>query len=278
MKIHERMLPRGWYPASAEKCRNDILEYIEGFVPPEGKWKGGVVPHAGWYFSGRPAALVISALSASVKPDLIVVFGGHLSGGSQPITYTEDFWETPFGPLAMDSSFADHLVTSGAAVAAGRDFADNTVEIQIPLIKFFFKDVPVLAIHSPASVRAVALAATVNSLIDERNLEAIYIGSADLTHYGPNYGFAPQGTGPSSVRWVKETNDKSLIDKALNMDAEGVIKDAEAKHNTCSAGPIASVVAAVSSYGVKRGHLLDYFTSYDVVPDINFVGYAAILY
>jgi MEMO1 family protein len=278
MKIRERMLPRGWYPTSAEKCRSDILGFLEGFVPPEGNWTGGIIPHAGWYFSGRPAARVISALSTGPKPDLVVVFGGHLAGGSPPIVYTEDFWETPFGPQALESSFACELATAGAAVAAGENFGDNTVEIQIPFIKFFFKDVPVVAVHSPASNRALDLATSVRSLLDKRRLNAIFIGSADLTHYGPNYGFAPKGTGPASVRWVKEENDKSLIDKALNMDAEGVIKDAAAKHNTCSAGPIASVVAAASSCGIKQGRLLEYFTSYDIMQDLSFVGYAGILY
>jgi AmmeMemoRadiSam system protein B len=278
MKIRERVLPRGWYPTSGEKCRSDILGFIEGFVPPEGKWMGGVIPHAGWYFSGRPAARVIKTLSAGAKPDLIVIFGGHLSGGSPPIAYTEDFWETPFGPQAMDSSFANDLVTTGAAAAARESFGDNTVEIQIPFIKFFFKDVPIVAIHSPASSRALELAGSVCSLLERRNLNAVFIGSADLTHYGPNYGFIPQGTGQSSVRWVKEENDRSLIDKALLMDAEGVLKDASAKHNTCSAGPIASVIAAASSYGINHGRLLEYFTSYDVMQDLSFVGYAGILY
>jgi AmmeMemoRadiSam system protein B len=122
------------------------------------------------------------------------------------------------------------------------------------------------------------LATEVDALLSENGLTVVYIGSADLTHYGPNYGFTPRGKGEAAVKWVKEENDRSLIDKALAMDASGLLGDAAARHNTCSAGPIAAVVASAARHGIKKGTLLEYYTSYDVTPDSSFVGYAAIVY
>jgi AmmeMemoRadiSam system protein B len=208
----------------------------------------------------------------------VIVYGGHLPGGAEPVVYTEASWETPFGPQPMDSDLCADLANSGEAVAAYRDFADNTVEIQLPLVRRFFSETPVIAVHSPASKRAVQLAHAVQALIAARGLTAVYIGSADLTHYGPNYGFSPKGTGAAAVRWVKDENDRSLIDKALALDSAGVLSDAVQRRNTCSAGPIASVVASVCALGIRQGSLLDYYTSYDIAPDSSFVGYAAILY
>jgi MEMO1 family protein len=276
--MRKRVLPRGWYPASAAECNRDIDDFLAGFTPPEGLWRGGIAPHAGWFFSGRAAARMICALAAGRKPDRVVIYGGHLPGGAEPVVYTEGSWETPFGPQAMDRNLAADLVSSGEAVAAYSDFADNTVEIQLPLVRRFFPDVRMIAIHSPASERAVRLGAAVSSLLTARGLTAVYIGSADFTHYGPNYGFSPKGTGAAALRWVKEENDRSLIEKALSMDAPGVLTEASAKRNTCSAGPIASVMTSVSALGVCEGKLLEYYTSYDISPDVSFVGYAAILY
>ncbi len=277
MITRRRALPGGWYPGSADECNREIDAFLGGFKPPEGAWVGGVVPHAGWYFSGRAAARVMSTIGRSTHPDRVVIYGGHLSSGN-PIIYTEDAWETPLGPQPLDSSLADELVSAREAMSAGRDFSDNTVEIQLPLVRRFFPDVPVIAVHSPASEGAVILGAALQALLNDRGLSAVYIGSADLTHYGPNYGFVPKGTGADAVKWVKEENDHSLIEKALAMDAKGLINDAKLKHNTCSAGPIASVVTSVSKHGVNKGHLLEYYTSYDVMPNTSFVGYAAILY
>jgi hypothetical protein len=271
-------LPPGWYPSNPNECRKEIEGFVSEFTPPEGKWVGAVAPHAGWYFSGRAAARAIKALSADQKPDRVVVYGGHLAGGYDPIAYTDDAWETPLGPLTLDTAISGELVSCGQAVAAAKGYSDNTVEILLPLVKHFFGDAAVIAVHAPASDKAMQMAAAVHRLLQSKGLAAVYIGSADLTHYGPNYAFSPKGTGSAAVEWVKNENDRSLIDKALAMDAPGVVQDAKNRHNTCSAGPIAAVIAAAEKHGVKQGRLLEYYTSYDVMQNTSFVGYAAILY
>jgi len=56
-----------------------------GFAPdlPKEVW-GGVVPHAGWYFSGKLAARVFHTLKSMKKPEVVVLFGGHLGPGDLP--------------------------------------------------------------------------------------------------------------------------------------------------------------------------------------------------
>ncbi len=278
MNTRKRVLPGGWYPDSPRECNREIDEFLQGFTPPTGSWKGGVVPHAGWYFSGKAATRLISTLSSAPRADRIVIYGGHLGGGNDPVVYPEDAWDTPLGPQPMDASFAAELVSKGHAKEASRSFVDNTVEVQLPIVRRFFPEVPLIAVHAPASERALDLAGGVHELLESRKLSAVFIGSADLTHYGPNYGFMPRGAGPAAVQWVKEENDRSLIDKAVAMDAKGLLEDARAKQNTCSAGPIAAVISSVSRLGVKQGKLLEYYTSYDVMPNASFVGYSAIVY
>lgn len=278
MTMRRRVLPSGWYPSTAEGCVSDIRGFLAGFTPPAGTWRGGVAPHAGWYFSGRAAAKVVCTLAAGPKPDRVVLFGGHLRGNSRPIAYTEESWETPLGPLQLDSAFARELVSAGEAEAAAGSYADNTVEVELPMVAHFFPGIPVIAVHAPASDRAMHLGSVVAGMLEASSLSAVYLGSADLTHYGPNYGFSPQGTGAKAVEWVKQDNDRVLIDKALVMDATGLLEEARVRQNTCSAGPIAAVMAAVSRAGVTGGKLLDYYTSYDVMANSSFVGYAAIVY
>lgn len=278
MSMRRRALPSGWYPDSAKECTRDITDFLHGFTPPQGTWIGGVAPHAGWYFSGKAAARVVSTIAASAEPQRVVLYGGHLPGHSDPVVYTEEAWETPLGPLTMDHGLAEEIASKGEAVRATLSFTDNTVEVLLPFVKHFFPETPMVAVHAPSSDRAVRLGSAVDSLMQEKGLSAVYIGSADLTHYGPNYGFAPMGTGAAAVKWVKEDNDKSLIDKALALDAHGLLEEAGFRHNTCSAGPIASVIASVSRHRVERGALLEYYTSHDVMPNASFVGYAAMVF
>ncbi len=278
MTVRKRALPHGWYPSSADECVRDISEFLQGFTPPAGSWLGGVAPHAGWYFSGKAAARVIATLAESAEPDRVVVYGGHLPAHGDPVTYTEEAWETPIGPVSMDRALSEDLASRGEALRATPGFADNTVEVLLPFVKHFFPQTPIVAVHAPSSKRAVRLGEMVDSLMQEKGLTAVYLGSADLTHYGPNYGFAPMGSGAAAVKWVKEDNDRSLIERALAMDAQGLLDDASFRHNTCSAGPIASVVTSVSRRGAKQGRLIEYYTSYDIVPNSSFVGYAGIVF
>jgi hypothetical protein len=278
MAARKRALPHGWYPASADECSRDIADFLRGFNPPLGSWLGGVAPHAGWYFSGRAAARVISTLAGSAERDRVVIYGGHLPGHSDPVIYTEEAWDTPMGPQSIDQELSEELASRGEALRATPRFTDNTVEVLLPFVKHFFPTTPIIAVHAPSSNRALRLGDAVDSLLQDKQLTAVYIGSADLTHYGPNYGFSPMGSGAAAVKWVKEDNDKALIDKALALDAQGLLDDAMLRHNTCSAGPIASVMTSVSRRGAKQGNLIEYYTSYDIMPNSSFVGYAGIVF
>ena len=57
-----------WYPANASECEKEIQAFLKepGFQAiPQADYIGGIVPHAGWYFSGSLACRVISALKKS---------------------------------------------------------------------------------------------------------------------------------------------------------------------------------------------------------------------
>jgi hypothetical protein len=155
---------------------------------------------------------------------------------------------------------------------------DNTIEIQLAMVKYFFPEAKLLAIRSPVSLKAKTLGEAVVEIARKEGIQMLAIGSTDLTHYGPNYGFLTKGTGPSAVEWVKKENDKGFIDRALKMDTEGLLKHALENESACSAGAAASAMATCKSLGAEKGILLDYYTSYDILPDESFVGYAGILY
>jgi AmmeMemoRadiSam system protein B len=80
------------------------------------------------------------------------------------------------------------------------------------------------------------------------------------------------------VDWVKKENDKGFIDRALRMDAKGLLEHALENDSACSAGAAISAMATSKALGAEKGILLDYYTSYDIMPDDSFVGYAGIVY
>ncbi len=280
MSTRSRTLPRGWYPADKRECQREIESFLEGWSFPVqlGKARGGIVPHAGWYFSGRLAARVFHLLRSGGQAGLVVLYGGHLGPEDLPRIIMEETWETPLGEIEIRQDFARELLKKVEAKAESPSGVDNTIEIQLAMVKYFFPEAKLLAIRSPHSSRAVALGKEVAALAKEEGTSLLAVGSTDLTHYGPNYGFVSKGAGPSALNWVKSENDKGFIDLALKMDEEGVLKHAAENDSACSAGAAASAIATCKALGAERGTLIDYYTSYDIMPDDSFVGYAGIVY
>jgi AmmeMemoRadiSam system protein B len=281
MGRRERNLPRGWYPVDKKTCQREIESFLEGWSPsglPSGNRLGGIVPHAGWYFSGKLAARVYQSLKLNSRPKLIALFGGHLGGRDLPHIVTDEAWETPLGDMEIATEMVKELMKRIEMKVEHPNSGDNTMEIQLPMLKYFFPEAKLIAIRAPSSLKAKALGEEVARLSKEKGLSLLAIGSTDLTHYGPNYGFLKKGVGPAAVRWVKEENDKGFVEVALRMDIEGLLAHADENDSACSAGAAAAAISTCKTLGAEKGFLLDYYTSYDIMPDDSFVGYAGILY
>ncbi len=281
MNRRKRALPRGWYPFDGKDCRKEIESYIEGWAPPSSipeAGVGGIVPHAGWFFSGKLAARVLSCLKSKSKIDVVVLYGGHMGPDEPPRIVTEEACETPLGDIEIHQDFSNKLMKRVEAKKEVASSGDNTIEVQLAMVKYFFPEAKLVAIRPPFSRNAIELGKEVAQVAKEEGISILAIGSTDLTHYGPNYGFLSKGTGPASVEWVKNVNDRGFIDRAVKMDAEGLIDHALKNDSACSAGAAASVIATCGALGAKKGILLDYYTSYDIMRDDSFVGYAGIVY
>jgi len=271
------MLPPGWYPGSKSACLEEMEKMVAGVkpLPPGTKVYGGIVPHAGWYFSGKLAARVFYLNSLATQPQVVAVFGGHLGGNSPPLLVGEDAWETPLGEVTLATEFYSPL---RQRLTLKEEYpGDNTIEIQLPFVKHFFPNAKVLALRAPHSQQAVALGEVVAAVAGELKLTLLAFGSTDLTHYGPNYGWASKGYGPDAVKWVKEVNDKKFVDLALKLDTSGLLEAAAQDQSACSAGGAAAAIAAAKKLGAAKAHLVEYYTSYDVMPGDSFVGYMGVV-
>ncbi len=280
-KRRGRTLPGGWYPYEKQRCREEIESFLEGWSVPEstkGRRMGGIVPHAGWTFSGKAAARVFSCLKSREGVDTVVVYGGHLGVKGPPRVVMEEGWDTPLGEIELDVDFAKKVMNQIEAEREAPSSSDNTIEVQLPMVKYFFPKAKLFAVRSPLSLQAESLGRVVAEIAQTEKKSIVAVGSTDLTHYGPNYGFLVKGTGPVSVDWVKKENDKGFIDRALKMDEDGLLSYSLNHDSACSAGAAVSLISTCKAFGIEQGTLIDYYTSYDVFPDESFVGYAGIVY
>ncbi len=280
--VRKAMFAGSWYPSSAAECEQEITGFLaEGndYISPDRELVGGIVPHAGWFYSGSIACNVISRLKSAIAPDVIVVFGMHLHPNSQCYLMAEGAWETPFGEIPVEEKLAAELVEqfSFSLETPDRFNQDNTIELQLPFIKYFFEDSKIVALGVPPSRSSLDIGRSAIGLAKKMGLTAKVIGSTDLTHYGSNYGFTSKGRGKQAVDWVRSQNDRRVIDAMLALEPERVITEALASQNACCAGAAATAIEAARTLGANRADEIAYATSYDKSPGDSFVGYVGIV-
>ncbi len=274
MNVRKRYLPTGWYPRDHADTTAKIKILEENSPEPKYNVVAAVVPHAGWEFSGKAAAHVFCSIKN--KPDTVVVIGGHLRPSSGIFAAYEEAYETPLGLIEADTGLLEKLEQR---ITINEDTVpDNTVEIQLPFIKYHFPEAKALWVRAAPSDEAIVLGETLWQLSRELNLGLLIIGSTDLTHYGLNYGFMPKGLGVKAVEWVKQENDKHFIDALLKLEPSKALNHALKDRSACSAGGAATAIRYAAGAGITSGKLLSYYTSWDIYPSDSFVGYAGIIY
>ncbi|HOX27852.1 MAG TPA: AmmeMemoRadiSam system protein B [bacterium] len=273
-----------FYPESRVECTAELEEYTRGGGLSENITPvAGIAPHAGWVYSGATAGKVFSYFKEHSAPDTFVIFGAsHRYVGSQAVMLDKGRWETPLGMVDIDEEFAGKLLggSDGLVAGAAPHAGEHSIEVQVPFIKYLFPEARIVPIIVPAGPDAGILGASIGKIMNEVG-NVVALGSTDLTHYGFEYGFAPKGVGEEALKWVREVNDRRMIDLAANMRAGEIVEEARTYHNACGAGAVSATIAAAAACGAKKGYLVEYTTSHDVIPrgrPSMFVGYAGMVF
>ncbi len=275
-----------FYPRQAAQCRelvdqclgsSEVPERPPGFEPV-----AAIVPHAGWVYSGRIAAGALRSLAARSAPvRTVVLFGAvHVPGVGAATVSPAKAWETPLGLVPVDQEAARRVGTLlGSGEAAHR--GEHSLEVQVPFLQVLFPEAEILPIAVPPDEDAASVGAAVAEALADLGDGVVYVGSTDMTHYGPRFGFSDHGLGAQGLRWVKQDNDARMLRLMETMKEHEVVAEAQASWNACGAGAIAATLAAARARGATRGHRTGYTTSADVMgesrPD-DFVGYAGFAY
>jgi AmmeMemoRadiSam system protein B len=151
---------------------------------------------------------------------------------------------------------------------------DNTVEVELPLVKHYFPDSSLVALRVPPDESASFLGESLSRLGAEGGL--LVVASTDLTHYGPAYAFAPAGLGPAGEKFRRQ-NDEKFIQAALSLDLPEILRLGNHQRAACSAGAAATAAFIARSLGLA-GSLVDHYASADILPGDQSVGYAGIVY
>ncbi len=291
MQARKPIVAGQFYPGQNDSCIDRINECRDAETLAENLPEtivAGIVPHAGWTFSGSLAALVFSAIKQQhEKVHTFIIFGAaHGYFGSSPAVYNRGSWITPLGEVFVDEELAADVLSAAPSVSdlsAHRN--EHSIEVQLPFIQYLFPGAKIIPVIVPPREHAVTLGESIGEIIaGNEQKKIVCIGSTDLTHYGPRYGFTPMGVNTEALKWADTVNDQMFIDLALKLEPESLLASTAENCNACGGGAAAATIAAAKHLGKTEGMLLAHTNSNEIMlrnmhtTSADSVGYAAIIF
>jgi hypothetical protein len=236
-------------------------------------------------YAGPTAATTILALRDVAPVETIVLFGAsHLEDSGFPALDDSEAWETPIGPVEVDRDWVSRLVEAVSTLRLDRraHAEEHSIEVIVPLLRALIPSARIVPIVLPPLADGSALGADIARLSRLDGRRVVALGSTDLTHYGPSYGFHPAGLGESAHAWAKEVNDRRLLDHVVECRAEAAHAESLRSRSACGPAALAATVAFAREIGAGEGRVLHHTTSREAklteVPTDDFVGYASVVF
>ena len=230
------------------------------------KLVAGIVPHAGYMYSGAVAAHFYSKIK---KANFFIIGPNHYGLGSIFSIYSKGSWITPLGEIFIDDNVSRKIIEKIKIIKpAFEEFLnEHSIEVQLPFLQFrfgnSFKIVPIAIIndypHSHFLEISRLLAKTLAEFVGKWKL----IVTSDFSHYVP-HEFAVQ-VDKKIIESITSLNTKEFFKKIL-----------ELKATLCGFVPIAISMEFAKILDLKPV-VYKYATSGDITGEFDaVVGYASI--
>ncbi|MHC1582288.1 MAG: MEMO1 family protein [Candidatus Syntropharchaeia archaeon] len=254
-----------FYPGNPKELEEMLRYCFSDVVFEKEPVFGGVVPHAGYVYSGRVAAHVFSKLP---EAETFVILGPNHHGIGSMVALSTERWRTPLGEVDVDHEFIELLPKRIIDTDETAHRYEHSIEVQIPFIQYMFSSFKIVPICMGMQDRETArdIGNELFEAISNYDRKVVFLASSDFTHYEPDE--------------VARENDKYAIEPIIRLDvAEFYTRIYKRNVSACGVGPIASVMETVKKLGAGGGKLVKYETSGDVTGDrSSVVGYAGIVF
>ncbi len=263
-----------WYSADTNALRKEVGQLFQkAEVKPTDNIIALILPHAGYQYSGRTAAMGIQSLGRQYKR-IVVIGPSHYMPMENVLSVPRQTdYQTPLGDVAIDTEFINKLLAYPQFQAIPQaNQSEHSTQIQVPLLQFMQKDFKlVLIVAGHCSMQTISKAASIlNSLIDS---DTLVIASSDFVHYGPNYGYMPftenvpeeiKNLDMGAYKYIEQLNSNGFMEYINKTGA-----------TICGNVPIAILLSMLDKS--SQVQLIKYATSGQLTGDFtNSVSYLAV--
>jgi AmmeMemoRadiSam system protein B len=260
-KVRPAAVAGSFYSADAETLRAELRGCFThplgpGAVADASPCVAGVVPHAGYLYSGACAAHLYAALDR--RASRVILLGvNHRGIGSPAALSPADFWETPLGRVEVDRGLGRRLLEAVAFVAEDeRPHArEHSIEVQLPFLQTALERFAFL----PLSLSHLAL----EDCEAAGGQKVALLASTDLSHY----------LRPDEAKRL----DDMALERVLAIDPRGLYRVVrENDISMCGVIPTVVFLFAATLLGARGARLLKQYHSGDIAPMREVVGYASV--
>ncbi len=261
MMIRHNSVAGTFYPADPAQLTH-MLDTFFRSARTGGDAKGIASPHAGYIYSGQTSAHAFSAIREGFDGTFILIGPSHRGF---PTCMSGIPWETPIGSVATDTNLAARigLPVDERAMAFGNE---NSLEVQVPFIRFRFPDASIVAIMmGPQTMREIMrVSSHINNAIRQYSGDVRIVASSDFSHYVP--ADKAQKDDLFVIEALKDLNVQEFYNRIQQHQV-----------TACGYGPIGAMIEALKPQGATRCDLISYTTSGEASGDFQqVVGYAAL--
>jgi len=230
---------------------------------------GIVVPHAGYIYSGKSAAIAYNVLKENNDFETAIILSpSHHEYFSGISIFDGDFYRTPLGDVPINKELATEIVNLSKTITFSNKGhkKEHALEVQLPflqMIKKEFNIVPIV-IGDQSAEFIQDLSNVLAQIYDGR---IILIISSDLSHF-------------HSKKKAFEL-DKIVVDRINNMEFPELYNDlANNNCEACGGGGIVALLECADIIGDYKAEVLSHTHSGDVSNDnSSVVGYlSAVIY
>jgi AmmeMemoRadiSam system protein B len=263
-EIRKPIVAGQFYPIDKAELEKQVKSFIKR--KPDNSIKAAIVPHAGYIFSGKCAGKIYSLLPAS---ETYIILGVNHNALGKDIALSLENFETPLGEVKNDIELGKEILKKLNIEEDNNPHKyEHSIEVQLPFLQIIQKDLKIVPIilKNYSLNTCKNLAKIIADSANKLKKKTFIIASSDFTHAGPSYGFS----GSIEI-------DKKAIDEILKLNSKTFLQVANTT-TICGAGAIATIIETSKLLGAKKAKLLSYYTSAEIMPSENKVGYASIAF
>lgn len=248
-----------WYPASPRDLRQTIDLYLSKANPPlpEGKIITGIVPHAGYIYSGQVAAYTYKLIqNASFKRVVLIGFSHRVPFRGFSVSQYSGY-KTPLGVAPIDQDFSRALLSVSPQMKwiPQAEAQEHSLENQIPFLQTVLKDFKmVLVFMGEQDFQTCSLLARELTRLLANTQDTVILASTDLSHFHTDQ--QARALDGEFIKHVRDFAPEALAKAVASGSCEA-----------CGAGPTIAAMLAARELGANRSLTLNYANSGDVTGD-----------